>query len=401
MARRLASIAAAGAVLVGLLATAPPLASAEVDTTYGWDHRAATVSGTYQVVVGQFAGDEASDILFYGKGSAADTLWIGNAGERGQAGFDVVPLTIGGDVTLVVGDFGGDSYDDLLLYGKGAEPDALWTSIDAEAIFSKRAVTIGGTYLPTVLTDYRDGGKDDIVFLGPGATPDYLWHFTDSPGTTNYEGPGTYASRSLTVNGSYQLVPGDYSGDGIGDLVLYQPGTAADYKWVFNTAGAVTESKLTVNGTYRPVPILGVPYDAILWWADGTAGKAFWASNGSTFVAKPVPAENATGTVTPYGLGSAVIEQPGAGKAERQFFYDGTAASFYTLANVAKHDQTVAKPLVGNLDDDADGYLDIFWYGPGSARDELWYSPSTLAAKAAPAPSGVPVQAKPDGLEPR
>ncbi|MCU1497749.1 MAG: hypothetical protein JWM47_1702 [Acidimicrobiales bacterium] len=384
MLRRL-SIAAALAVLVGVFAPVP--VSAEVDHAYHWDHRTAAVGGNYRIVTGQFGGDLATDILFYGPGAASDSLWLGHGGARGTSSFTKVTMSVGGDYTPIAGDFGGDDYDDILFYGPGSATDSLWISIDTAARFDKsRKVSVGGAYQPKVLHDYRGlGAKDDILFLGPGAAKDYFWHFTDRR-TGDYYGPGTYTSRELKVNGAYQLLVGDYSGDELDDVVLYQPGTAADYKWVSNAAGAFAQSNLYVNGTFQPTVVNGEDFESILWWGSGSAPEAYWTSNGSSFTSRGVPTVDVVGTPFPFSRNGAIVLAPSQSDG---FFRAGpTEGSWFQLANAELHDQTTAKPLVGDFDDD--GYADVLWYGAGSQTDELWYTEPSSSPGSSPAANAQP-----------
>ena len=396
MVRRLAVAAAAAAMVLGLLAPTP--ASAAVDPEYGWDYRALSIGGTYTMLRGQFAGDDATDILFYGVGSAPDSLWIGKTGTKGATGFTRVTLSIGGTYVPVVGDFSGDDYTDILFYGRGTNPDVLWTSVDTKAIFSSKKVSISGAnYQPKVLFDGRGvGAKDDVLFLGPGSVPDYLWHFTDQVGTTDYIGPGTWASRTLRVNGSYQLVVGDWNGDFLDDVVLYQPGTANDYKWISKTTGTFTETNLSINGTYQPVTVRHEDIDGIYFWASGSANEVYWNSNGTSFVNKPVEQYPwMTGVASSYGGNGVLIQSD----VERDLFVyaDGSSAEDYYLAN-PNHDFGVATQ-VATGDFDNDGVFDTVWYGPGTRKDEVWYGlpeADALSAKSAsPAPPVQPEKVTP------
>lgn len=378
-------MAAASAVLVlGLVAPTP--ASATIDNDYGWNYLPLTVSGTYQMLRGQFAGDAATDIVFYGPGSATDTLWIGKTGSQGaSSGFTKVPLSIGGTYTPVVGDFSGDDYDDILFYGPGAASDVLLTSVETSAYFSSKSVKISGTnYQPKVLLDYRGvGAKDDVLFLGPGDVADYLWHFNEQLGTSGYIAPGTWVSRTLRVNGSYQLVIGDYNGDFLDDVVLYQPGTKADYKWLSSESGAFTQTNLSINGTYQAVVVRKTQYDGIYFWASGSTNEVYWTSNGSSFTSRTVAQyPTLTGRAMTYG-GNGVLIQSDQYR-DGYVYAESTKADTYLLANPNHDFGTATQVATGDFDDD--GNFDTLWYGPGTRPDEIWYGLPVPALQAKGAP---------------
>jgi hypothetical protein len=366
MVKRTLALAIGVLALLGLAAT--PAAQAEVAD--GWDYRSLSVSGTYQPLVGQFAGDGATDILWYAPGSAPDSLWIGKAGQRGAAAFTKLALEINGTYTPVVGDFFGDDYSDIIWYAPGPASDFAWVSDDVPGYFGRQSVAINGRFRPSVLEDYSAANrKDDVLWYAPGSAKDYLWHFGET-------GTGAYSTVNLSINGTYQTILGDWNADGLGDLVLYAPGTAADYRWASKPDGTFAQSALSVNGTYEPVTILQDDGDGILWWADGPAREAYWVRNGATFRSASVPAVSELGAVTSAGLGGAIITVPGG--VDGFFFGDATQGDWYGLAGLG-HDKTTQRPLVGDYDDD--GLIDVTWYGRGTLSDELWYSvPSAMSS---------------------
>ena len=78
-------ISALGLILVLASTSLPggsPVGAAAVDSDEQWDYVAESVSGQYEPVVGNFAGDFSSDIYWYAPGAPVDTLYIGNDGVR-------------------------------------------------------------------------------------------------------------------------------------------------------------------------------------------------------------------------------------------------------------------------------------------------------------------------------
>ena len=203
----------------------------------------------------------------------------------GRPRFTRVSLTINKSYLPIVGDFYGDDYDDIIWYAPGTDADAAWVSVDdGTSYFQNRAIAINGRFRPSVLHDYTSvDRKDDIVWYAPGSARDYVWHLNES-------GSGTYQTVNIAITSTFQTVVGDWNGDFLEDLVLYAPGTASDYRWASRADGSFASSRVTVNGTYKPVTIYQDGGDGILWWADGPGSEAYWVRNGSSFRSAPVPA---------------------------------------------------------------------------------------------------------------
>jgi len=110
-----------------------------------------SLSSLYQPFAGDFNADGRDDIFLYGPGAKADNLWNGTAAR----GFihtqplqtNGTPWSLGGIYEPVPGDFNGDGATDVLWYGPGGDLDYLWFATSGNR-FTSQPITIGGTYTP-------------------------------------------------------------------------------------------------------------------------------------------------------------------------------------------------------------------------------------------------------------
>ena len=156
--------------------------------------------------------------IWYAPGTGTDTIYIGTEGERV---FAKVQFPINETAVPVVGDFGSSDHDDILWYRAGPATDRLWLATGDETIFeTSRTVTLNGTYRPRVLTDWREDKKDRVFWYRPGDGTDPLWIFSPD---------ATHTAVTHQVRSDLQVVAGDWSGDGVDDIVaknLAQPADA-------------------------------------------------------------------------------------------------------------------------------------------------------------------------------
>ncbi|MEQ1787242.1 MAG: FG-GAP-like repeat-containing protein, partial [Acidimicrobiales bacterium] len=136
------------------------------------------------------------------------------------------------------GDYDGDGRDDVFWYGPGAADDYLWKSTGRG--FVSRARPVSGHYAPVVVDATADG-RSDIVWVQPGATTSARWDFAADT---------TYTGRVLTTPApGSQAYPGDFDGDGRGDVLVYGKGTEPDAVW-YSTPTGVSVRTVSVKGTY-------------------------------------------------------------------------------------------------------------------------------------------------------
>lgn len=192
----------------------------------GYDSKAFTVNGVYQPLVGDFNGDGYSDIYWYGVGTVSDILWYGHATvDEPATVFGFGPASNDGTYQAVVGDFDGNGADDIFWYGPGSAPDEVWFSWPgSQNEWIKRSVTVSGADFQLVAGDFDGDGRDDLLFYSPSGS-DVVWWGNDASSF----GPGS--QKWLTISGATQPVAGDFDGDGSDDLFLYAAGPGADTMW--------------------------------------------------------------------------------------------------------------------------------------------------------------------------
>lgn len=261
-------------------------------------------------VAGDFDGDgHRDDLLFYGPGAAPDMYVLTD--DQGRRRSEATRM--GGDHTVLVGDFDGDGTDDVFWYTPGPAADRIWYH-RPEGTLSV-PVMVNGRYEP-VVGDFDGDGIDDIFWYAPGPAADSLW--SGRPDRT-------FVAAKRVVNGvGYRPVAGDFDGDGVGDIFWYGPGSIADSIWYGRRGGGIRSVRTTVNGDYWPLAgdLDGDGVDDILWFGPGAAPDRLWYLRAGSITDGAVPA------------------------------------------------LSVGAPVLGDFD--GDGVTDILLVVPGPGRERLW-----------------------------
>jgi hypothetical protein len=374
--RLAATLALVGATFAGLAApasacsgTCPFSLFSDVNSGSG-----VQVGGTYQPLVGNFAGDPETDILWYAPGTTPDSLWLGTAT---HGSFTKMPMTINGSYIPLVGNFAGDSHDDILWYSPGTGADTLWTSVvDPAHPFASSTFTINGTYTPVVLHNHPAFGApvgaadrttrrsadvnittpttlDTIVWSAPAPAADSYWAFSNTGHT----------AHAIAISGSPQLLPISLDNDGSEDLVAYSPGSGPDAIYRSNGSGGYVRSTISVNGTYTPVALDGQPGgQSILWFGRGSAADSLWVNVGGTLTPQVTDAVSVSGPIVTGDNAAYLYDASGVDQLYVQGLVYGSAS-----ADVGPG----ARPFTGDFD--GSGTTDVFFYRPGSASDTVGY----------------------------
>lgn len=273
-------------------------------------------------------------------------------------------------------DYNGDDFSDVLWYGPGTAPDSAWRGRAAGFTQGLR-LNVRGVYEP-LQGDFNGDGADDVLWYGPGSDPDTRWD-----GTAN----GFQTSQRLQVRGVYRPLVGDFDGDGRDDVFWYGPGDRADRVW-FGRANGFDSIRIKVRGTYRPATgdFDGDGRDDILWYGVGSRSDSLWHGRANRSFAR-VPAPNLGVNRIPLagdfdGDGRADVFLYGEGNAQELLLSGRRDGGFDTSTDVQV--QGSYEPFAGDFD--GDGRDDIFWYGPGSGVDWVYFG---AASGFSPAPTSV------------
>jgi hypothetical protein len=132
-------------------------------------------------VVGDFDGDGRTDILWYGPGGTRDGIAYAAQGVN-----DIMPLTVSGDYDPIAADFDGDSrsLDDIYWWNISGPIDPFWTSTGSggvgppNAAFAKTVsenTHFDWTRYHAFVGHFDGDNTADILFYGPGSAPDAIF----------------------------------------------------------------------------------------------------------------------------------------------------------------------------------------------------------------------------------
>lgn len=340
----------------------------------------ATYSGRgFTPIVGDFDGNGADDVLFYLKTGGTEAVKLGHQ-DRTFTTSTAKQYQVTGVYTPIVGSFEADDHaSDILWYGPGSAPDVLWLFHD-DGTRSTKAVNISGTYTP-IVGDWVHAldHVDDIFWYAPGPAGDSIWAG---------DGDGTFTSIPQTVNGTFTPLVGAFTPDltppsnGIGDRSLdifwYAPGAAADSLWAGNDDGTFTKVAKTVNGTYQPVVgrFDATATDDIFWYAPN-GGDAVWLADPVTggLVSHPATVGPGFQPIVPGLPRTAPIVWWSATGADVTWQPDGDPGVWSYASDTLNTDMGAGYvPVVGDFD--GGGWKDIYWILPGAGAERLFWGPA-------------------------
>lgn len=276
-------------------------------------------------------------------------------------------------------DFNGNGRSDILLYSKDGN-DHVFHGRANRGDLKKTNINLDNNY-QIVVGNFNGDGEDDFVAYGQGSNPDYIFYGQPNAGDFN--------RYNLSIKGNYtQLAAGDFDGDGIDDIALYAEGTGVD-KVMSGTRTAANFSRKDMNVQLEEsYQISSGDYnqdgrdDIFLYNPNGTDYTLYGRKNQGEFGKyTTLPQVNeqykrpVSGDFNDDGRDDVFLHgNINAGNdKDRVFFGRKNAGEFGVVAADIKNDYI---PIAAG-DYDGDGIDDIFLHGPGGRPDRILYGSKT------------------------
>jgi len=358
--RRLSAPTLAGLALLAALpltTAAPAPAAPAPPPPVAFTRSSADLGGDRRPAAGDFDGDGADDLAWYGDGP--DEVAFGGPG----GAFTSLPLAAPDGARAVVGDYDGDGRDDVVWYGDGADEVAFGR---ADRTFSEAPLTAPEGHKP-VAGDYDGDGNDDLLWHGTG--PDLL-----ALGQPDH----TFTAVTLTAPEGGRPLVGDFDGDGRDDAFWYRAGAAADPVLYGGAGGTFTRVRQSVGATYRAFTgdFDGDARADVFWYGPGPARDRVWyGATGRTFTSATVSIGGdftpvvANFNTTVADVRTDVLWYAPGPTPDPLWRGTGTRGSFATGSE--DRGGTFAA-VVGDFD--ASSGSDVVWHRPGPRPDQLWRS---------------------------
>jgi hypothetical protein len=190
--------------------TAADSAWVATDTPGYFTTRSTTINGNFRpTVLHDYTSlNRKDDLFWYAPGSAKDYVW--HMQEGGAGTYSSVNISISGTFQVVAGDWNADHLEDVVLYAPGSAQDYRWAS-KADGSFATSPLTVNGNFRPvTILQTNGDG----ILWWADGAAAEAYWvrngaTFKSAPVQAAPVRGNVY---QLGLQGAAVIVPDNYDG---------------------------------------------------------------------------------------------------------------------------------------------------------------------------------------------
>jgi hypothetical protein len=209
----------------------------------GYVHSASGAWTNIQMVAADFNGDGKTDIMVYRTDNGAYAKWFSDGGV--DAGFIYQPIGYVANapgawtnIQMVAADFNGDGKTDIMVYRTDNGAYAKWYSdggIDAGFIYQPIQYVGGASgawtdvvMVPTHFTFYHSA---NFLVYRPDTGAFQKWYGSTTVGYSFFTEPTQYVGNAPGAWTNIQMVPADFDGDGLSDILVYRTDTGAFQKW--------------------------------------------------------------------------------------------------------------------------------------------------------------------------
>jgi hypothetical protein len=178
-------------------------------------------------LAGRYRGFDGggTDILWYNPHENEFSVWAAQCcdgfgfGPYGPSDATNLGLDNGVEYTPLVGDFNGDERTDIFWYSAGEGADVMWWSESNQDVvaFAAAGTNIDRDYRP-FLGDFDANGTTDILWFAPYDevvhTTSKIWYFAEDE---------TFVAYTLSTHHDYSPYVADFDDDGCSDIFWYKP----------------------------------------------------------------------------------------------------------------------------------------------------------------------------------